>query len=132
MPFKGQAKGYYCDGCIAINSKLTNTEKKCTLAEEIGHHETTYGNILDKSIISIKKENIARRWACEKIITLDNFIQAFEYGIKTKEDLAEYFDVTIEFLLQTIEFYKRKYGTYHIEGNYILYFEPNFSILKKF
>ncbi len=34
-------KGLYINGCIAIERKLSNTDKSCILAEEIGHHLTT-------------------------------------------------------------------------------------------
>ena len=45
-------KGAYKNNKILINLKLTtNAEKKCILSEEIGHHETSYGNILDDNKI---------------------------------------------------------------------------------
>ena len=54
-------KGLYCDGTIAIKKDLTETEKKCVLAEELGHHETANGNILDQSTV----ENRNRRCVVE-------------------------------------------------------------------
>lgn len=43
-------KGLYYDKHIAINKDLeTDTDKACILAEELGHHYTTVGNILDQS-----------------------------------------------------------------------------------
>ena len=39
-------KGLYYDGHILIDSSLTETEKYCILAEEIGHHFTSSGNIM--------------------------------------------------------------------------------------
>jgi hypothetical protein len=42
----GRIKG----NLIATRKDLsTSTEKACVLAEELGHHETTVGNILDMS-----------------------------------------------------------------------------------
>ena len=41
--------GLYFNGNIAIEKKLTQTQKTCVLAEELGHHYTTVGNILDQS-----------------------------------------------------------------------------------
>lgn len=133
FPFKGKGKGYYCDDCIALNSNLnTEREKKCILAEELGHFYTSHGAILNKSINSIKQENRARRWACEKLITINSLIDAFNSGIQSKSELIDFFDVTEEFLDTTISFFKRKYGTHYIFDNYIIFFEPNLSILKKF
>lgn len=40
-------KGLYCDGVVAIREDMTIPEKTCALAEEIGHHGTSYGNIID-------------------------------------------------------------------------------------
>lgn len=40
--------GLYFNGNIAIEKKLTQTQKTCVLAEELGHHYTTVGNILDQ------------------------------------------------------------------------------------
>ena len=34
---------------IAIRKDLTSTEKACVLAKELGHHETSVGNIIDMS-----------------------------------------------------------------------------------
>ena len=45
--FQGQAKGYYHNNCIALNTKIdTVVEKKCIMAEELGHHETSLYNLV--------------------------------------------------------------------------------------
>ena len=51
-PFEtDRIKGLYSDGTIAISTDMkTDAEKACVLAEELGHHYTTYGNILDQSV----------------------------------------------------------------------------------
>lgn len=132
VPFKGQAKGYYCDSFIIINSNIdTETEKKCILAEELGHHYTSSGNILDTKVVnSVKQENIARKWASKKLIHVVDFIKAFEFGAKGRYEIAGYLEVTEEFLEQAIDYYKQRYGTYVEIDNYIIYFEPYFGVLK--
>lgn len=40
---------------------MTETEKKCIMAEELGHYYTGVGNILDQSSISNKKQEIHGR-----------------------------------------------------------------------
>lgn len=40
-------KGLYCDGTIAVKHDMNSIEKACTLAEEMGHHNTTVGDIID-------------------------------------------------------------------------------------
>jgi len=133
IPFNGQAKGYYLDGFIALNSRIeTNTEKRCLLAEELGHHYTTSLPILDKSIVSVKQEISARRWACQELVRIIDLIDAFNHGITGRNELAEYLDVTVNFLEDTIDFYRKKYGTHFEIDNYLITFEPNLSIIKIF
>ena len=64
-------KGLYIDGNIAIQKGMTSAESGCTLAEEIGHHETSVGNILDLSDIRNRKQELrARLWAYDRLIGL--------------------------------------------------------------
>ena len=51
LAYDGRIKG----DRIAINKNLTEIEKKCILAEEIGHYYTGVGNILDLSKESNRK-----------------------------------------------------------------------------
>lgn len=134
MNFKGKSKGYYLDNVIAIDAKLeTTAEKRCTISEEIGHLKTSSGNILDQSNVNNKKqEKRARNWAYEKLVGIVSLINAFEKGIKNKHDLAEYLNVTEEFLEEAIQHYREKYGVYYEIDTYVIYFEPNFGIFKKF
>lgn len=133
IPFNNNIKGLYCDHTIGLNKNIdTTTEKKCILAEELGHFYTSSGNLISNSILSKKYENTARRWAYKHLITLNDFINAFNYGINTIDDLAAYLDVTIPFLKETINFYKKRYGISKNVDNYIIFFEPRFSIMKKF
>lgn len=133
-PLDGNINGLYCSDTIAINSKLeTQAQKACVLAEEMGHHYKTHGNILNlKNVRNLKQEKIARKWAYERLVPLCKLIEAFESGIHTRYDLAEHLGVTEEFLEQAIKHYKVKYGAYCEIDGYVIYFEPNFAILKMF
>ena len=52
-------KGLYCDGNIALSRNIkTESEKKCILAEEIGHFETSCGDITDQNNISNRKQEL--------------------------------------------------------------------------
>ena len=125
--------GLYIDGNIALDKNLkTSTEKVCTLAEELGHHYTSYGNIIDMTNIqNLKQERQARLWGYNKMIGLRGLIRAFEHGCSSKHDIAEYLDVTTEFLNDTITAYREKYGVYTTVDNYIIYFIPNLMIGEK-
>jgi len=57
-------KGLYCNGRIIIDTELvTDSEKRCILSEELGHHYKTVGDITDQTKIENRKQEIiARRW----------------------------------------------------------------------
>lgn len=129
-PFKGNTFGLYIDGNIALSQQLsTSAEKACVLAEELGHHHTTVGNIIDlTNIQNRKQERQARLWAYDKLIGLSGIIRAFEYGCQNIYEIAEYLEVTEEFLIETIECYRDKYGICTTLNNYIIYFIPQLAI----
>ncbi|WP_421663582.1 ImmA/IrrE family metallo-endopeptidase [Lysinibacillus telephonicus] len=119
-------KGLYGDNVIWINKSLPSIiEKCCVLAEEIGHHFTSIGNILDQSsVINRKQELKARSWAYEKLVPLKKIIQAHKCNVSNRYELAEFLDVTEDFLESALNWYKSKYGLYVVIENYTLYFEP--------
>lgn len=118
-------KGLYYNGCIAIEQGLSSNEKSCILAEELGHHYTTVGNILDQSSVSNRKQELrARMWAYNKLIGLIGIIKSYEHGCQSYHEMAEYLDVTEEFLRDALKRYHQKYGVCTTVDNYIIYFEP--------
>ncbi len=76
-------RGIYVSGNVAINTSVNNSiEKACVLAEELGHHHTSVGNILDMDLTGNRKqERQARLWAYNKLIGLSGIIEAFEHGM---------------------------------------------------
>lgn len=134
LPLKYGFKGLYKNSKIIIDSNIeTNKEKTCILAEELGHHFTTHGNIIDQSDIkNIKQELRARAWAYERLVGIVNLINAYKAGVKGRYELAEFLGVTEEFLLEAIEYYRNKYGTCYKIDNYIIYFSPTFGIMEFF
>lgn len=110
---------------IAIKKNISLKEKNCTLAEELGHHYTTVGNILDQSCVSdIKQELKARAWAYTKAVSLLDIIDGYKKGCRNKEEISDYLNVTEEFFMEAIEFYRKKYGLYIEVDQYIIYFDP--------
>lgn len=125
-------KGLYVNGRIAINAKMSDTEKACVLAEELGHHYTSYGNILDQSDTSNRKQELrARAWAYNKQIGLLGLIRAYEHGCRNRFEIAEYLEVTEEVLEECLIFYRNKYGVCANVDNYVVYFIPNLIVMKK-
>jgi hypothetical protein len=126
-------KGLYMDGCAAIDKNMTNREKGCVLAEEIGHHLTSSGDILDQDIISNRKQEYKARMTGYDIkIGLQGIIEAYEAGCHNIYDIAEHLDVTEEFLHDAIKNYRSKYGLFAKTDGYIIYFEPALGVMKIF
>lgn len=119
-------KGLYCDNSIALSNELnTDLEKSCTLAEEIGHHYTTVGNILDQTTSdSRKQEQQARLWAYDKLIGLIGIVDAYKNGCRNQHEMAEHLGVDEQFLIDALERYHSKYGKYTTIDNYMISFEP--------
>lgn len=119
-------KGLYCDGTIALNQDIcADSEKACILAEELGHHFTTVGNITDqKETENRKQKRRARVWAYHKLLSLDDLIDSYKFGCRNKFEIAEHLNVTEDFLVDCLEYYKEKYGLYVRQDNYLIYFEP--------
>ena len=116
---------------IAINKKLTEKEKKCVLAEELGHYYTGTGNILDQSSVSNRKQELyGRVYAYNKLIGLMGIIQAHKHHCQNLYEIAEYLDVTEEFLADSLKYYKAKYGKSVNIDNYVIYFEPSLGVLE--
>lgn len=117
---------------IAIRKDIgTTTEKKCVLAEELGHHHTTVGNILDMTDISNRKqERQARLWGYNKLIGLSGLIKAYEAGCQDKYEVAEFLGVTDEYLQNCVECYRDKYGIGTAMNEYYIMFIPHLAIGK--
>lgn len=126
-------KGIYIDGNVAINTSVNNsTEKTCVLAEELGHHHTSVGNILDMNDVrNRKQERQARLWGYNKLIGLTGIINAFRAGCHNRHEIAEKLDVTEEYLQECIDCYRDKYGVCTEVDNYTIYFIPNLAVMEK-
>lgn len=110
---------------IIINNRVNECEKLCVLYEELGHFNLTVGDITEQSDLNNRKqESIARRWSYEKLISPEDIINAIISGIDNIYDLAEILNVTEDFLIKSIEHYKKKYGVYYVGETHLLTFEP--------
>lgn len=119
---------------IAIRKDIsTKIEKKCVLAEELGHYNTSVGDILNQDIeVNRKQELKARDWAYDKLIGILGIISAFNAGCTNLFEMAEYLCVSEEFLKEALKRYECKYGVFTTIDNYIIYFVPSLAIIKLF
>lgn len=119
---------------ILIDKKLkTQVEKRCVLAEELGHYHTTVGNILNqKHTSNIKQESIARLWSYNHLIGLTGIIECYKKKCTNLHEMAERLEVTEEFLSEAINCYESKYGLCTKVDNYIVYFKPCLGVIELF
>ena len=126
--YDGRIKG----NNIYLRKDMNTVEKTCVLAEELGHHHTSVGNILDMNDIrNRKQERQARLWGYNKLIGLSGIINAFRAGCQSRHEIAERLDVTEEYLQECIDCYRDKYGEYVEVDNYMICFIPNLAVMEK-
>ncbi len=117
--------GLYYENIIEINKSKSNYEKHCTLAEELGHYFTTYGDIINlKEVQNLKLELVARTWGYEKIVSLDKLIECYVLGHITVEDICTYLEVVPSYLFKAIEKYNQRYGLSVVHKGYEIFFDP--------
>ena len=124
--------GLYIDGSIAIRSGLSSVQTADTLAEELEHHYTSYGNILDQSDSACRKqEHLARLRAYDRRIGLSGIILGFRNHCHNLHELADCLEVSEEFLNEALECYREKYGCYTELDGYVIMFEPHLAVVEK-
>ena len=119
-------KGLYCNGVIAVSKDIdTSAERTCVLAEELGHHMTACGSILDQKDISNRKQELRGRiWAYNRLIGLTGIIKAYRAGCRNRYEIAQNLEVTEDMLQDAVDYYHEKYGLCVQVDNYAIYFEP--------
>ncbi len=127
--YDGRIKGK----SIYLRKDMTTTEKACVLAEELGHHYTTVGNILDQSDPGNRKQEFrARMIAYDKMIGLIGIVRAYRHRCQNLADMADYLEVTEEFLKEALKQYRKKYGRKVGIDNYVIIFEPYLAVMERY
>lgn len=70
-------------------------------------------------------------WAYNELVGLMGIVDAYKYGCRNTYEIAEYLEVTEEFLNDALSAYRDKYGVYTIVDNYAIYFIPALLVLKR-
>ena len=96
---------------IYINSKQPYEQKTGYLAEEIGHQETSVGDIstLD-TIEKCQQERRARQWGYRYLVSLDDLIVCQKFGLTEYWEIAEFLEITTDYLWKSINYYKESKG----------------------
>ena len=113
---------------VLIRSTIpTNRQKAAVLCEEIGHHQTAVGNILDeKDPWSRKIEQRGRAWSYDLLIGLSGIVKAAQAGCTSRYEAAELLDVPEDVLQDAVDYYRGKYGSRAVkEGPFLVRFDPS-------
>ena len=95
-------------GWIALDTDHIEgtTEAKVCLAHEMGHIETnSFYNVHSPLDVRQKHENRANKWAIKQLITEEELDEAVANGHTEIWDLADYFEVTEEFMRKAVCLY---------------------------
>jgi len=111
---------------ITLDATLsTLTERTCILAEEIEHYLTTPVDLFSApKTLQQRFERIAKFNATKRLIPFEKLIKANEAAISNMYELAEYLDVTIDFLEQGIRLYREHFSNVLQYHEYVIRFEP--------
>ena len=113
--FKNNIEGIYfkmpdLNPTIGISEAIVTDSKAyiSILAEELGHHFTTFNDLTAECItysdrlLRCKSEFKARRWATDFLISDDEFKLALEYPSINFAEMSDYFNVTNEIIRMKI------------------------------
>ncbi|HJA91224.1 MAG TPA: ImmA/IrrE family metallo-endopeptidase [Candidatus Jeotgalibaca merdavium] len=119
-------KGLYFDNNIRLNSKNDYYQNVVVLAEEIGHHYTSYGHIHDYSqVTNMQQEHRARRFAIKLLLPLEKIIECYEMNVwGDKYEICSYLEITPNFFEEAVSDYIKKFGQYVKYDGYKISFEP--------
>ena len=114
------------DGHIALGRQIeTTAEKNCVLAEEIGHHKTTTGIILNQSDPDARKQERKARLEAYYILgIIPGLVSAYEAACRNRFEIADHIGITEAVLESAILTFADKYPDGILIGDYYVSFDP--------
>ena len=77
-----------------------------------------------------KQERQARLWGHDKLLGLKHLIEVYKHVYRNRYELAEYMEVTDEYLQECIDCYRDKYGVFTMIDDYYIMFIPSLQVGK--
>lgn len=125
--------GYYCNNKILINNRLNEKQKHGVLAEELGHHYKTYGDISNQTKLENRKQElVARREGYKFLLEPLDLIYAFRSGANTNYEIADFFQITEKEIDDIITDFRKQYGVGKKFDKYYVTFEPTLGFYEIF
>lgn len=107
-----------------LEKNLPLRKKKEVLSEEYGHYKTSVGNIIDYTNPQNRKQEIqARRDSIERLVSLDDLLECYKCGCRSKYECAEFLEVTEPFFADTLRHYYAKHGSFCIHKEHLYVFD---------
>ena len=96
---------------ILINRHIPQCCQLAALAEELGHHFASHGNIVSlKDVTQRKQEVYGRAWAYQRLLPPTEVFSACIDGEGAIWDMADRFGLPESFVREALIFYERKFG----------------------
>ena len=112
-----------------LNPRQSPQQLVGTVAEEIGHHLTTVGNIIDQDTnLKRKQERQARDIGASLVVSLADIIDCYENGCKTIDDCVNHLGVTKQVFNDAISYYTRRFNGIKTENGYTIFFRENGTV----
>lgn len=111
---------------ITLSSSLETTcARCCVLAEELGHYNTQPPDLFaSPKLTQDRYERMAAQWAVNSLVPLCALIRAWQRGIRSSWELADFLGVTEPFICKAINLLEQRYGPVARCGEYCIHFRP--------
>ncbi|UTH14737.1 ImmA/IrrE family metallo-endopeptidase [Macrococcus equipercicus] len=118
------------NGLILLTDKLNYYFENSILAEEYGHHETSYSDIMSYygktyNVDAARQELRARRFGHKLLIPLEQLIECYKNGCWGDiYAMCLHLEIDRSYLAVVINDYKSKFGLWVKYEGYLIGFEP--------
>lgn len=117
--FPSAIRSAYHNGVIGINKEIGNdAERRCIIVREIGRHLLRKNENI--SLTDEQESILAMHWAVSVLLPLKAFVECNQLGKISEDELAEYLNITPQFVKSGIEVYKSVLGNRILYQNYII------------
>ncbi|MFS7411444.1 ImmA/IrrE family metallo-endopeptidase [Carnobacterium maltaromaticum] len=102
---------FIIDKDIYINGNNSYEQIIGNIGEELGHYETSVGDLTKLDTIEKQQqERRARQWAYRYLVPLDDLIVCHKLGLIEYWEIADFLEITPQYLWESINYYKEWKG----------------------
>lgn len=130
LTYKLPIDGFYYStrdfATVTINDGVDGLDRRgCVLARGIGYHTVAPPNLLDvPQKIRHIYDRAALRWAVQRLMPWERIIDAWEAGVRSEYEMAEYLEITPEFLRESVDYLRSAHGDHVRHKNICIGLSP--------